>query len=160
MVGDQPAPGGRRSHPVDGRSPRPGPRPTSRQRRGERGEMLAAEHLASIGWRVLARRVRSGRNELDIIAVDPGPPAVLVAVEVRLRSSSLFGTPEESVDRRKIARLYRAMSTLVTAGALPDGAALPRLRWRVDLIAIDDAPLIAHGVGGPAIRHLRSLEPG
>ena len=122
--------------------------------------MLAAEHLVSMGWRVLARRVRAGRNELDIIAVDPGPPAALVAVEVRLRSSSLYGTPEESVDRRKIARLYRAMGTLVAADTLPDGTALPRLRWRVDLIAIDDAPGIARGVGGPSIRHLRNLESG
>lgn len=122
--------------------------------------MLAAQHLASIGWRVLASRVRAGRNELDIIAVDPGPPAALVAVEVRLRSSSLYGTPEESVDRRKIGRLYRAMSTLAATGALPDGTALPRLPWRVDLVAIDDAPRIAPGAGGPSIRHLRDLEPG
>ncbi len=159
-VADQPAPDGRPTSAADARAIQPGGHSTSRQRRGARGEMLAAEHLVSIGWRVLAKQVRTGRYELDIIAVDPGPPAVLVAVEVRLRSSSLYGTPEESVDRRKVARLYRAMSTLTTAGVLPDGTTLPRLRWRVDLVAIDDAPRIAPGAGGPSIRHLRGLEPG
>ena len=131
-----------------------------RRRAGERGEALAVAHLTTAGWRVVARRVRVGRDELDILAVDPGPPAALVAVEVRLRSTSLFGAPEESIDRRKVGRLYRAMSALTAAGTLPDGTPLPRLPWRVDLVAIDDGPAIGPGTGGPAVRHLRNLEPG
>jgi putative endonuclease len=131
-----------------------------RRRAGERGESLAAAHLTGQGWQVVGRRVRVGRDELDILAVDPGPPAILVAVEVRLRSSSLYGVPEESVDRRKVSRLYRAMSTLTAVGVLAGGEPLPRLPWRVDLIAIDDGPRIGPGAGGPVIRHLRSLEPG
>jgi putative endonuclease len=133
---------------------------TVRQRHGEAGERLAAAHLASLGWSILAQHVRVGRDEIDLVARDPGPPAMVVVVEVRARSTSAFGTPEESVDRRKVARLYRAAAALRALGSLPNATPLPRLAWRVDLLAIDDGPVIGPGAGGPAIRHLRAIEVG
>lgn len=93
------------------------------------------------------------------MAIEPGPPATLVFVEVRSHSTSRFGSPEESVDRRKVSRLYRAAGTLRRAGRLPDGAPLPRLPSRIDLIAVDLGPHLAAGVGGPIIRHLAGLLP-
>ena len=132
----------------------------SRRASGERGERLAAGYLETLGWTVLASRVRVGRDEIDLLALEPGPPAWLVVVEVRMRSSSRYGSPEESVDRRKVARLYRAAAGLRAMGTLPDGRPLPARPWRVDLVAVDDAPAIGPGAGGPAIRHLRALEPG
>ena len=136
------------------------PRPTTaRQRSGRRGEALAAAHLAAQGWTILGSRVRVGRDEIDLIAVEPGAPPTVVVVEVRTRATSRFGTAEESVDGRKVARLYRAAAGLRAAGALPDGTDLPRLAWRVDLLAIDDAPAIGPAAGGPSFRHLRALEP-
>ena len=54
---------------------------------------------------VLGRRIRVGRLELDLVAVDPRPPPALVIVEVRWRRSRAFGLPEETVDGRKMARL-------------------------------------------------------
>ncbi|MGC8633944.1 MAG: YraN family protein [Candidatus Limnocylindrales bacterium] len=130
-----------------------------RQASGARGEGLAAEYLEGLGWTILGRRVRVGRDEIDLLAVEPGPPACLVVVEVRTRSSGRYGTPEESVDRRKVARLYRAAAGLRAMGALPGGMPLPMRPWRVDLVAVDDGPAIGPGAGGPAIRHLRALEP-
>lgn len=38
------------------------------ERNGRRGETLAALYLLLTGWRVLARRVRSPRGEVDIVA--------------------------------------------------------------------------------------------
>jgi putative endonuclease len=130
-----------------------------RQASGARGERLAGEYLEALGWTILGRRVRIGRDEIDLLALEPGPPACLVVVEVRTRSSGRYGSPEESVDRRKIARLYRAAAGLRALGALPDGLPLPVHSWRVDLVAIDDGPVVGPGAGGPAIRHLRALEP-
>ncbi len=127
---------------------------------GERGEALAARYLEGRGWTILARRLRVGRDEIDLLAVEPGEAGALVVVEVRARSSGRFGSPEESVDRRKVARLYRAAAGLRASGSLPDGRALPRLPWRVDLVAVDVAPALGPAAGGPAIRHLRALEPG
>jgi putative endonuclease len=131
-----------------------------RHRSGERGEALAAGHLRSIGWEVLGTRVRVGRDEIDLLAVEPGPPRAIVVVEVRTRATSRFGTPEESVDRRKVARLYRAAAALRARGCLSDGTAIPSLTWRVDLLAVDDAPALGPDAGGVTFRHVRALEPG
>ena len=131
----------------------------ARRHSGLRGESLAARHLEALGWEILAARVRVGRDEIDLLAVEPGPPRTLVVVEVRTRTTARCGTPEESVDRRKIRRLYRAWFALRALGRLPDGRALPVLPWRVDLLAIDDAPALDRGAGGVTFRHLRGLEP-
>lgn len=105
---------------------------------------MAVAWLEQHGWRVLARNVKVGkRDEIDIVAVDPGPPKELVCVEVRSARSSAFGTPEERVDRAKIGHLYRAMNSVRS------DAGLPR---RVDLVVVD---LRAER---PAIRHLRRLD--
>jgi putative endonuclease len=110
-----------------------------------------------LGWTVLGRQVRAGRDEVDLLCVDPGPPLTLVVLEVRSHSSSRFGLPEESVDGRKVARLYRAAGSLRRLGVLEDGTLLPRLPWRVDLVSVDLAPSLSRDLGGPTIRHLRGL---
>ncbi|MCT2399593.1 YraN family protein [Novosphingobium mangrovi (ex Huang et al. 2023)] len=38
------------------------------ERNGRRGETMAALYLLLTGWRILARRVRSSRGEVDIVA--------------------------------------------------------------------------------------------
>jgi Holliday junction resolvase-like predicted endonuclease len=139
-------------------------RATVRQLHGGRGETVAARYLEGLGWRVVARQVRVGRDEVDILALDPGPPANLVAVEVRSRSSSRFGPPEASVGRAKLLHCYRAMGAVRRSGRLADGTRLPPLPWRVDLVAVDlDEPLGAFygepDAGGPRIRHLRAVLP-
>jgi putative endonuclease len=124
---------------------------------GDRVEALVAARLVEQQWRILATSVTVGRDEIDIIAVEPGAPARLVFVEVRSHSSSRFGAPEESVGPGKLARTYRAAFALLRAGHLPDGTALPRLQWRVDLVAVEMRPSIGPGIGGPTIRHLRGV---
>src|SRR6188474_3299584 len=105
---------------------RPGdPERTAAQQAGDAAEALAATHLAEAGWIVLARNVHVGRHELDLVAVDPGPPAALVVVEVRWRGGRDFGLPEETVDHRKRAHLRMATYGLRDLGVLPDGSALP-----------------------------------
>src|SRR6188474_3342383 len=95
---------------------------TEQQRAGDAAEDLVARRLETAGWQILARRLRVGRDELDIVALDPGPPEWLVVVEVRWRRDRGFGLPEETVDHRKRARLRRALGLLVERG-LPDGPA-------------------------------------
>lgn len=130
---------------------------TTRQRHGDAGEAVAAAYLAARGWRILARQVRLGRDEIDLVTIDPGPPRTLVAVEVRSHTTGRFGPPEMSVDRSKVARCYRALAALRRAGRLADGTRLPVLPWRVDLVAVDLDPTLAPGHGGPRVRHLRAL---
>jgi putative endonuclease len=127
---------------------------TAAQLAGDVAEDEAAGRLEQAGWTIIGRNVRIGRSELDIVAVDPGPPRSLVVVEVRWRNRRDFGLAEETLDYRKRAALRRAIGVLLEAGALPDGTRLPALALRVDLVAVDPGP-----DGGLSVRHHRAVRP-
>jgi Holliday junction resolvase-like predicted endonuclease len=114
------------------------------QQAGDAAERLVADHLIAAGWTILARNVHVGRAELDVIGVDHGPPVALVVVEVRWRRRRDFGLPEETVDHRKVARLRHAAFVLRDAGKLPDGAPLPPLPLRIDLVAVEPGGRVRH----------------
>jgi putative endonuclease len=133
------------------------PRPTGRMRAGRAAEALVADYLVRIGWTILGRNVRVGRSELDLVAIDPGPPALVVIGEVRANRTSRFGLPEESVDRDKLRAVYRGALALRALGRLPDGTGLPRLPLRVDVVSVELAPRLGQGLEGPVIRHLRGV---
>lgn len=128
-------------------------RQTERQLRGAWAELAVATHLQELGWSILARNVRVGRDEIDLLAVEPGVAATLVVVEVRSLQVRGFGAPEERVDAAKVGRLYRAAAALRRLAQLPSGEPLPRLPWRVDLVIVD----VRSGLR--ELRHLRALEP-
>jgi Holliday junction resolvase-like predicted endonuclease len=131
-------------------------RRTARRVAGDLAEEAVASLLSSLGWTILARNVRVGRSEVDIVGLDPGPPPALAFVEVRSGSVGRFGAPEESVDAAKVGRLYRAAWRLVREGSLPDGRRLPREAWRVDLVAV----VLDDGSGHWIVtRHLRGIQP-
>lgn len=117
---------------------------TDAQHSGDAAEQLVADRLAAGGWTILGRNVHVGRYELDLIAVDPGPPRMLVAVEVRWRAGRAFGLPEETVDARKRLRVRAAAYGLLERGALPDGSLLPHLPLRFDLVAVEPGDRIRH----------------
>src|SRR5438552_17829166 len=98
---------------------------TDAQRSGDAAETLVAKRLVSAGWTILGRNSHVVHYELDLVAVDQGPPRVLVAIEVRWRAGRAFGLPEETVDHRKRARIRSATYALLERGELPDGSALP-----------------------------------
>jgi putative endonuclease len=72
---------------------------------GNRGEALAEDCLVENGYQILERNWRFSRAEVDIIAKDG---EVLVFVEVKTRSSDIFGKPEESVSPKKEALIKDA----------------------------------------------------
>jgi putative endonuclease len=118
---------------------------TAAQRLGDAAEASVADGLVAMGWTVLGRNLRFGRNEVDILAVDPGPPPMLAVVEVRWRASRAYGIGEETFDWRKRGHLRAAVGRLLDMPALPDGTALPRLAIRIDLVIVEpgerDGPL-------------------
>jgi putative endonuclease len=120
---------------------------TPAQRLGDAAESLVADRLTAAGWTIRARNVRVGRDELDLIAVDPGPPPTTVVVEVRWRASRDFGLAEQTVDGRKRSRLRRAAWRWLDEGAAPQRPV------RFDLVVVEPAA----GDGGPVrIRHHRA----
>jgi putative endonuclease len=126
---------------------------TPGQRAGDEAEAIVADRLAAAGWTILGRNVRLGRAEIDLLALDPGPPAALVVVEVRRRGRRDFGLAEETVNHRKRTRLWAAGCALVEAGQAPDGTRIPRHPIRIDLVAVEPVPAAT----GPRIRHHRWL---
>jgi putative endonuclease len=117
---------------------------TDAQRLGDAAERLVAERLVEAGWTMLGRNVHVGRHELDLIAIDPGPPRVLVALEIRWRAGREFGLPEETVDARKRLRVRAAAYGLLERGVLPDGASLPHLPLRFDLVVVEPGDRMRH----------------
>ena len=117
---------------------------TDAQRSGDAAEALVAERLISAGWTILGRNVHVGHYELDLVALDPGPPPALVAAEVRWRAGRAFGLPEETVDHRKRARIRAAAYGLLDRGVLPDGSPLPHLPLRFDLVVLEPGDRMRH----------------
>ena len=101
--------------------------PNQRHQLGLWAETVAARWLTEAGWTVLARRWRCAQGEIDLVALDA--VGVLVAVEVKLRSSRRAGHPLESVDPRRLHRLRAALGQFVSMAGRPAAGGL-----RIDLV--------------------------
>ncbi len=79
---------------------------------GQRGEGYAVAYLQAEGYQLLETNYRTKLGEIDCIFMDSDE---LVFVEVKTRSSTIFGDPLEAVCRRKwqqitrVAELYMAI---------------------------------------------------
>lgn len=107
---------------------------------GAKGEDLAATYLERLGFEVLDRNWRAGRRgELDLVVWDSGS---IVAVEVKTRSGTGYGSPFESITRLKLGRLRRLLFEWVRVHPVNASA------LRIDAIAVtfdaDDQPQIEH----------------
>lgn len=107
---------------------------------GRRGEAVAEEFLRTLSYTIVARNYRCRAGEIDLVALD-GP--ILVFVEVRSRTGSAYGTPLESVDGRKQARVGRVARQFCAMRGWLDRDA----RFDVVGIRFDDEP--------PAVEHVR-----
>ncbi len=111
-----------------------------RRELGRRGEDVACRHLEGSGYTIIERNWRSRTGELDIIAAKGG---TTVFVEVKSRSGSAFGEPEEAVTPVKVRRI-RALAAEYLASAGSRGEV------RFDVISV-----MADPRGGPGeLRHL------
>lgn len=77
---------------------------TNRRDLGARGEKLGRRFLETRGYRIVERNYRSRLGEIDLVCQDGD---TIVFVEIKTRTSDLFGRPVEAVNRRKQARLRR-----------------------------------------------------
>jgi putative endonuclease len=74
---------------------------------GRRAENAACRFLLEQGLKLVQRNYRGRCGEIDLV-MEQG--ATLVFVEIRYRRGDRFGGAEETVDRRKRARLISAAS--------------------------------------------------
>lgn len=97
-----------------------------RRARGRAGEDAACAHLLEQGFEIAERNWRVRAGEVDVIARREG---LTVFVEVKSRTNTVFGEPEESVTPSK-ARRIRALAGEYLAHA-GDGGVV-----RFDVIAV------------------------
>jgi len=103
----------------------------NRKALGELGERWARGYLDRNGYHIRETNFRCREGEIDIVAEHEG---FLVFIEVRTKTGSRFGTPEESITTAKQERLAAvAMSYLQTHDGLPS-------EWRIDVVAIEVSP--------------------
>lgn len=65
---------------------------------GKDGEKLASRYLEGKGYEILEKNFRYKRGEIDLVAKKEG---LLIFIEVKTRSGTGFGYPEEAVDEKK-----------------------------------------------------------
>jgi len=75
-----------------------------RRQTGQVGENAARSYLEKLGYKVVDTNYRCLLGEIDIVARDDD---TTVIVEVRTRTGSGFGIPEESITPGKARRLRR-----------------------------------------------------
>ncbi|MEL6140005.1 MAG: YraN family protein [Bacteroidota bacterium] len=80
---------------------------TPAQATGQLGEEYAVRYLKNLGWTVLERNWRRRKAEIDIIARSGD---ILVFIEVKTRTSRLFGEPSSFVGPRQIELISAAAS--------------------------------------------------
>jgi len=109
---------------------------------GKRGEDLAAAYLRKLGYRIIARREKVLRGDLDIIALDD---RTVVFVEVRTRSDTLHGHPADTIDRRKQRRIATLANAYIRRHRLED------CRVRIDVVTVT----LAGADGQPDVEHFQ-----
>jgi len=93
---------------------------------GKKGEQLAIEYLLKKGYQIIEKNYRYLKAEVDIIAKKE---TVLVAIEVKTRTSNYFGNPQDFINPKKIKLLVSAIDFYVIEKNLD-------VEVRFDIIAI------------------------
>ncbi|HET6993645.1 MAG TPA: YraN family protein [Chitinophagaceae bacterium] len=93
---------------------------------GKEGEEIAVKWLTENGYTILHRNWRHKQFEIDIIALKS---KFLHIIEVKARTFSPFGHPEDSVRKKKFKNLQRAADEFLFLN--------PGHKWiRYDILAI------------------------
>jgi len=98
------------------------------KRMGSFGEGLARDYLIKKGYKIIGSNIKAGYQELDIIAKKEN---CLVFIEVKTRTSMIYGSADETVFSKKIKNLKTGVSKYLQSyrGFYKD--------LRIDLISID-----------------------
>ncbi|MBK9265569.1 MAG: YraN family protein [Polyangiaceae bacterium] len=114
----------------------------TRQESGARAEDAAANYFELIGYSILARNLRVGRAEIDLLVRDDD---VIVVVEVRTRGPGSYQRPLDSITPAKRRRLRAAGESLWRKRFLKDQQ-ISRMRFDAVGVTFDenDKPIVEH----------------
>jgi putative endonuclease len=94
---------------------------------GKKGEELAVRFLKKRGYRIVDKNYVCKMGEMDIIAKEKD---TLVFVEVKTRTSTIFGPPQLAVNPTKQMQLSKVALSYLKAKQLED------VKARFDVVAI------------------------
>jgi len=94
---------------------------------GKKGEELALRFLKKRGYRIIEKNYVCKMGEIDIIAKEKD---TLVFVEVKTRTSTIFGPPQLAVNPTKQMQLSKVALSYLKAKQLED------IKARFDVVAI------------------------
>lgn len=92
-------------------------RAENRRKTGSNYEKRAAEYLSSLGYEILEMNYRCRSGEIDIVALDGN---YLVFVEVKYRTDTYAGFPEEAVTAKKQRTISRVAAYYCLSHGLTD----------------------------------------
>jgi len=104
---------------------------------GKRGEEIAAKYLQDRDYKILEKNYSTKFGEIDLIAVKNN---VLSFVEVKLKQSEDFGTPEEMIGRGKLARVQHMAEFYLLEN--------PKIAKTCEIYSIDAVCIVSDGEGG------------
>ena len=93
---------------------------------GKRGELLADKFLERKGYEVIEKNFRCRLGEIDLVAREGGE---IVFVEVKCRSGTAFGFPEDQISWKKQKKLWRLAEFYLKSRRRDQPA-------RIDIVAI------------------------
>jgi putative endonuclease len=95
---------------------------------GDFGENTACKYIKKNGYKLLEKNFRTKFGEIDLIGIDKD---TICFIEVKARSSSDYGSPQEFVTKRKQERLWKTASIYIDKNT-------PELEnYRFDVISVD-----------------------
>lgn len=126
---------------------------------GKLGESHAEKFLIAQNYQIITRNYHSRFGEIDLIALETDgksqssapQPSRLIFVEVKTRTSDLFGLPQESISPQKIKKILKTAIHFKNHST----EKLPHI-WRIDAIAVKlnkDLQLIS-------IEHFKNISDG
>jgi putative endonuclease len=103
---------------------------------GNKGETLAAEFLQHQGYEIVERNYRHGHAEIDLIVQRKD---WVLFVEVKTRTSTSYGEPEDFVDSRKINKIYEAAEEWIYSTDWQG-----HIRFDIISVKLGETPLVEH----------------
>ncbi len=110
-------------------------------KKGKEGEDMAARFLIEKGFEIMERNYRYKRSEIDLIVKKNN---WLIFVEVKLRSSDLYGYPEDFVDYKKVRNIMDGAEQYTfennwQGNVRYDIVSIRLLKNKTEIIQIEDA---------------------
>jgi len=112
------------------------------QQIGRWGEGIAAEYLQARGYFLVDRNVRTPHGEIDLIL---RLGEITVFAEVKTRTSTRYGYPEEAITPRKQQHMLESAAYYAQEHGID--------HWQIDALAVEGRP----NGGQPKITHFEDV---